>query len=254
MTDHLHTEFIEEKKIAIGDIPALLLRPKNDEKMYKTVVFYHGWSSSKESQKIRGLILAMFGYQVLIPDSIYHGERNPIDYDSDNGELFWDTVLNTIEEFDLIRESIVHKYNGDKDNITVMGHSMGGFISAGIFTHNKDVKSVITLNGSFAWDYFNSIFKEENNLKMTEKQIEQEVIINKLDPIKNLEKLKDRPILMVHGGSDTVVSVECQRLFLRTIEPLNEDKRKVRLIKHPNLGHFVTTNMMEDSIRWLKEQ
>lgn len=253
MKDYLFNEFIEERKIYIKDIPAILLRPKTTEEVFKTIVFYHGWSSSKESQRIRGQILAMFGYQVLLPDSIYHGERNPIDYDSDNGELFWDTVLNTMEEFDLVHEGLINKYDADQDNITVMGHSMGGFISAGVFTHNEKLRSVITLNGSFAWDHFNSIFKEENNLKMTEKQIEQEVIINRLDPIKNIEKLKDRPILMLHGGSDTVVSVECQRLFLRTIEPINEDKRKARLIKYPNLGHFVTTNMMEDGIRWLRE-
>lgn len=44
------------------------------------VNYYHGWHSSKEYQRFKGTVLAVYGYQVIIADAVYHGERNPIDY------------------------------------------------------------------------------------------------------------------------------------------------------------------------------
>lgn len=43
--------------------------------------FYHGWTSTKELQSLRGHILAAYGYDVIIPEAINHGERGLIDYE-----------------------------------------------------------------------------------------------------------------------------------------------------------------------------
>ena len=74
--------------------------------------------------------------------------------------------------------------------------------------------------------------------------------INKLDPMNNLELLKNRPILILHGDSDSVVSIESQRIFYKKAELLYEDKQKIKFIEYPNLNQFVTTNMMEECISW----
>ena len=66
----------------------------------------------------------------------------------------------------------------------------------------------------------------------------------------NLELLKNRPILILHGDSDSIVSIESQRIFYQRIEPLYQNKQKIKFIEYPNLNHFVTTNMMEESINW----
>ena len=70
---------ITEEKIYIGDIPCLKI--EGHEKVKGVIIFYHGWSSTKELQSLRGHILAAYGYDVLIPEAIYHGERGLIDYD-----------------------------------------------------------------------------------------------------------------------------------------------------------------------------
>lgn len=157
-----NNQSIIEKNIKIKEIPCILLTPKNLGKKIPTVILYHGWSSNKENQKFRGSILASLGYQVIIPDSIYHGKRNPINYNEKNNIAiyFWETVLNNIDESEYIIDELINKYNGDPDNIGVTGHSMGGFSSAGIFTHNKKVKTAIPLNGSFNWEMCNEIFSE----------------------------------------------------------------------------------------------
>ena len=79
---------ITEEKIYIGDIPCLKISCHEDVK--GMVIFYHGWTSTKELQSLRGHILAAYGYDVLIPEAVHHGERGIIDYEDnpDSGRLY----------------------------------------------------------------------------------------------------------------------------------------------------------------------
>lgn len=252
MKDHLYSKDIIEEKTYIWGIPTILLRPRDLMGTIPTIIFYHGWGSTKESQRIRGLIYATVGYQVLIPDAIYHGERNPIEYTSANGKYFWETIFNNIEESNLLIEAAIKNHNADYDNISVIGSSMGGFTAAGIFTFNPSIKSLVVLNGSCAWRDSNEELKKELTIEMSEEIKDIEKRIDELDPINHLELLKDRSILMLHGDSDSSVPIDSQRLFLQKIQPLYKDKEKIKLITYPGLNHYVTTNMMEESIYWLK--
>src|SRR5699024_1562859 len=121
---HLKSKYIKEEKISINDIPAILLTPKEVDGLNHTIIFYNGWSSNKESQRIRGLILATVGYQVLIPDAIHHGERNPLkNYGVENTiEYFWDIILNNLEEGDILVEELISKYKAHPERIGVVGH------------------------------------------------------------------------------------------------------------------------------------
>ena len=252
MVDYLKSNSVIEEKVYIGEIPAIVFRPKERKALLPTIIFYHGWSSDKETQRMRGFILASVGYQVIIPDAIHHGERNPIDnYNMENaGKYFWDTIFNNLDESNVIIDEIILRYNADPMRIGVMGNSMGGFTAAGVFTHNSRIRVLVVLNGSCAWENSNRVFKEPFEISMTEDLKELEEKIKKIDPISNLPLLKDRPILMLHGDSDTVVSIESQRVFYEKIKPFYEDKEKIKFVEYNNLNHFVTTNMMEESIAW----
>ncbi|NLK43843.1 MAG: alpha/beta fold hydrolase [Tissierellia bacterium] len=249
---HLHSDFIKEEKIHIDNIPAILFRPKEEKEKFPTIIFYHGWSSNKQAQRIRGLILATVGFQVLIPDSIYHGERNPIDYWK-NTYYFWEVVFKNLDESNILIEGLVNKYKADPDRISLIGHSMGGFTSAGIFANNPKIKSAVILNGSFTWEKYNEGLVRRLDLEVTDKLHEIGERAKKLDPFNKLESLKDRPILMLHGKKDSLVPIDNQSLFYQRIEPLYRDKEKIKLIEYPNLDHYVTTNMMEESIIWFKK-
>lgn len=50
---------IHEGKIYIGQIPCLKIT--TDEDLKGIVIFYHGWTSTKELQSLRGHILAAYG-------------------------------------------------------------------------------------------------------------------------------------------------------------------------------------------------
>lgn len=251
MTDYLKSSNIIEEKIYIKDIPAILFRPKGLDKPLKTIIFYHGWTSSKEGQRLRGLIYATVGYQVLIPDAIYHGERGAIDYNTADGTYFWKTILNNLDESKVLIEELLEKYNADSENISVIGHSMGGFTAAGIFTHNTGIKSAVVFNGACAWGYANEILKAQIGIEITDELKELENRINEIDPLNNLELLKDRKIFMLHGNKDGVVSIESQRYFLTEAKPVYSNQSLVKLIEYHNVNHHITTGMMEDSIAWL---
>lgn len=64
---------IEEREVGLKGIPGLVIT--SGEKAKGVVLFYHGWSSQKEFQAVRGRILASYGYDVIIPDAVNHGHR-----------------------------------------------------------------------------------------------------------------------------------------------------------------------------------
>lgn len=240
----------------IGEIPAIIMRPKEVSSSFPTIIFYHGWSSDKESQRFRGFILSSLGYQVVVPDAIYHGERNKVDHkDPKIAEMyFWPTILNNIQEASSIINYMVDNFDADPHRFGVAGNSMGGFTTAGVFTHNKNIKSAVVYNGSCNWNHSNTLFKNLLNVELTQGAYEEiEDKIDKLDPMNNLELLVNRPILLLHGDKDSLVSIESQRIFYNKVFPLYEEKDKIRLIEYPNLNHFVTTNMMEETSIWFNK-
>lgn len=246
---------IIEREIKIGDIPVMILTPRGESAPYPTIIFYHGWSSTADKQKFRAYILATLGYQVLIPTSIYHGKRNPIDYSvlENAGKYLWQVILKNIEEFGIIHDYAVKDLHADKDRIAVMGHSMGGFTSSGIFAQNKNIKTAVILNGSCDYGYSNRSFTEIFNIPMnilSEDVLEE---IEKHDPMKNLDKIIDRPILLLHGDSDSLIDVNVQRDFYARVSPMYTDSSKIKYIEYPKLNHLVTTNMMEDIAIWCEE-
>lgn len=54
MTDFIKSNYIIEEKVIIQEIPALIFRPRGVEKPTPAVIFYYGWSSNKEFQRLRG--------------------------------------------------------------------------------------------------------------------------------------------------------------------------------------------------------
>lgn len=152
MTNYLKSNHIIEEKISIEGIPAILFRPKEIKGLLPTIIIYHGWSSNKELQRMRGFILSTVGYQVVIPDAVHHGERNPLhNYDIEDARRhFWNTIFRNLEESYIIIERLILNHNGDPGRMGVIGNSMGGFTAAGVFTHNPSIKALVVFNGSLA--------------------------------------------------------------------------------------------------------
>ena len=93
---------------------------------------------------------------------------------------------------------------------------------------------------------------------MTEELIDIEKKLAKIDPIKNPQSFIDRPILLLHGEMDEVLSIDSIKKFYKSIDPKYNDKERLKLIAYPDINHTISTNMMEEAIiffnKYLKEE
>lgn len=247
-------EFVQIERVRIGEIPCLRMRPKGVEINLPTVVYYHGWSSNKEYQRFKGMTLASFGYQVLVPDAIHHGERDPIPYRDAQAmeQYFWRVVLQNVEESKGLIEEIINTHNGDPNRIGVMGNSMGGFSAAGVFIQNENIRCMVNFNGSCAWMKAEEIFRKTKGI--SESSAERGMDLSAYDPMANKTRLRGRPILMLHGDSDTSVPIDSQRLFYFEVEGLyKETPEKLKFLEIPRMDHYISTGMLEEAILWFKK-
>ncbi len=246
----LDSRYVKEEKLEIDGIPCLKFSPRQTEELLPAILYYHGWSSNKENQRFKAIIMASFGYIVVVPDALHHGERNPIEYNEENLEkYFWDIVINSVQE----SKKLIARMSGnnliDPDKMGVMGHSMGGFTAAGVFVENKNLNCLVNINGSSAWGDFNRLFIEKNDKAPV--SFQDETKLARFDPVNNKEKLNLRPVLLLHGDSDTFVPIDSQRIFYKKIAPLYEQNpEKLKLVEVPAMNHYISTGMLEEGIRW----
>ncbi|MCR8857935.1 MULTISPECIES: alpha/beta hydrolase family protein [Bacillus] len=226
---------MNQTDIQLGNIHGLLLQPtKQDKKI--TIVFYHGWGSSIYHQIFLGTILTNFGYTVIIPEIIYHDSRTALENHFSKPimeQYFWKTILHTVKHdindlFTSIYESeycLGHK-------IVVLGSSMGGFISSG------------------AWITSEEIFQKQGS------NIANEIhMIRKMDPIQFIERIHNRPILLLHGASDAVVSPLGQQTFCEKVQSHHQDTTaNITFMLYQNINHSIRIPMIEKIVNWLDEQ
>lgn len=240
---------IREAKINADGIPALQITCGDMPK--GVVLFYHGWTSKKEYQSLRGRVLAAYGYDVLIPDAVNHGARGIIDYHkpSSYGE-FWQTIFQNLREVPSLLKYI-RKWRRHLP-CAVMGHSMGAFTALGVMTHYDRFCTAVAMNGSGWWDESDRRFRAAMHLDDFRSGAVLAKQIKAMDPYAYTDRLAGRSVLALSGGDDDVVDHGAQELYM---EKLGADSRiRSRFITYDGLRHFVTTNMMGDAIQWLDSE
>lgn len=242
--------FITTTKVEINEVPCLKFKPKGYKGLLPTVIYYHGWHSSKEFKRFEALIIASFGYQVIVPDALHHGDRDPIDHDDPQNvnKFLWKIVLQSVKESEKFINHVIKDHAADPSRIAVLGSSMGAISAGGIYVCNPNLKCLIGFNGTFAWE--EAI--KRNDLPLAEKKHKD--LIECFDPMNNVEKIKDRAILMLHGLDDTSLPIDIQRLFIEKIQSHYTRKPEIiKLVEVSKVNHSLTTGMLERAIMWLKE-
>ncbi len=245
---------IIEERLEIEGIPVLRIYPSKYSEFkapFASIVYYHGWSSDKNRQKFIGQIFANSGYQVILPDAIHHGERDKFEnYNETMSEYCLPTIMQNLKEFPIIQNYLIKNCSADKNRIAVSGHSMGAFSSAGIFAHNPMVKTAVIFNGSCDWkSSFTQMEKDYDGFHIQfDKESEQ------ADPINNIESIANRPIFLLHGMKDSIVSYKAQKQFYDKIFPLYKDKSKIKLMSVDRMNHYISIQMLNEAIEWLNTE
>ena len=237
---------LRTEKIYCGGIPVIVVHPIKDTR--QPVILYHGWSSRAEFQMTKAYILAVNGYTVYIPEASSHGEREALSdyYKAEDYPIFWNTIFKNMEEFPELSEKIGETY---KEKPFIMGHSMGGLSVLGIGSiHGESLRGIVCFNGSGDWLLTHLFIQarfgiyEPKNWPLYDE-------IERKSPINHLESMKNVPVFMTNGESDISIDPRAQAHFF---EALHAKGGSAVHVSYPNLGHFVTTNMMDDGMQWMR--
>lgn len=234
------------EKIYVDHIPLHIVHPVKEEG--KAVIFYHGWSSRAEFQLTKAGILALYGYTVFIPEAVNHGERGALAdyYQVKDYDIFWNTIFQNIKEYPSL-DSFVKSKGYDKPYI--MGHSMGGMTVLGIgSTYPTSMKGIVSFNGSGDW-LLSHLFMEARFGMAVSRDWALYPQLEEKTPLAHVKAMKEIPIFMTNGESDISVDPRGQAHFYEALRKIGG--QGVR-ITYPRLGHFVTTNMMDDAIQWME--
>lgn len=185
---------LEMRKLAGSEVLHAFPHGKADSAL-PCIVFYHGFTSSKQVYSYFAVTLALAGFRVIMPDALDHGSRFGGDAAA-RIQRFWPILLNSCHEFAALKEAIVSQGWLEEDRLAVAGASMGGMTALGIMTHHPEVKCVASLMGSgYLTSLSRSLFPSpETPAELAEWDVEHQ-----------LEKLATRPLLLWHGEDDDVV-------------------------------------------------
>ena len=188
----------------------------------------------------------------MVPDAMHHGERGSLNY-TEEGKLeayLHKVLLKNIEESDQLLDYALNHLEADEKEVSIIGHSMGGFTAAGVFTRHPWLKTMVVINGSCAWQRMLLNVKQKNEI---DEALPREIqLLKAMDPEQNLDRFLKRPFLLIHGEEDDTVPMEPQQLFFENAKDYyGKDQKKIRFYKIPEIPHAVSMHMFEQVITWL---
>nr|WP_263328359.1 esterase [Neobacillus sp. Marseille-Q6967] len=249
--------FIIEKQ-QVNNIPLLHIVKKGilHEKL-PFILFLHGFTSAKENNLHYAYFLAEKGFRVVLPESLYHGERNQGFSEKELYIHFWKIVLQTIQELPSIKDYYVGKGLADEDRIGLAGTSMGGIVTLGALTQYSWIRAAVSLMGMPAYEKFSrwqiEQFKKLGvQLPFTDAEINDQLsILSHFDLSQQPEKLKDRPLLFWHGKKDPVVPYDLTYQFYQSLEVQNRGTLdNIQFITDEHADHKVSREGLLATVDW----
>ncbi|MCR2820999.1 prolyl oligopeptidase family serine peptidase [Lederbergia panacisoli] len=252
---------IEIRNEKANDIPLLhVVKSGNEEKMLPLIFFVHGFTSAKEHNLHYAYLLAESGFRVVLPEAKFHGERSAGHSDDEIMYHFWDIVINTVTELDLIKDYFVNRGIADPANIGLAGTSMGGIVTLGALTQYEWIKAAVSLMGSphyeaFARAQIDHLQKVNPSLSFSNKELEEMYAsLQKFDLSNQPEKLRDRPLMFWHGKKDPVVPFGPTYTFYEKIKKEYEHNPSyLKFIVDEEADHKVSREGLLETVAWFEK-
>lgn len=255
----VQSKVIIVEKYLLRNIPLLHLvqKGKQQEKL-PMIIFIHGFTSAKEHNLHYAYLLAEKGFRVILPEALYHGEREENIYSEiELYSYFWKIVIQTIHELEDVKEYYVHEGLADQERIGLAGTSMGGIVTLGALTKYSWVKAAVSLMGMPAYEKFSQwqmdlLQSQGFKLPFTEKQIsEQLAVLQDYDLSLQPEKLENRPLLFWHGKKDPVVPYHLTYQFYQEIkDDYHKQPDLLHFISDEKADHKVSREGLKETVEW----
>jgi uncharacterized protein len=244
------------------NIPLLhLVHKEKLQSKLPMIIFIHGFTSAKENNLHYAYSLAEKGYRVILPEALYHGEREGNGYSEiELYKYFWNIVIQTIHELEDVKEYYVQEELADPERIGLAGTSMGGIVTLGALTKYSWVKAAVSLMGMPAYEKFSQwqldlLESQGFKLPFTEEQImEQLAVLRDYDLSLQPEKLGNRPLLFWHGKKDPVVPYHLTYQFYQEIKnDYHKQPELLQFITDDNADHKVSREGLKATVEWFEK-
>src|SRR5690625_358133 len=244
----------------IEDIPCLVVVQEDRiNEPLPLLMYYHGYTSAKEHNLPLAFLLAEEGYRVVLPDSLYHGERSEENLSSNEMNLyFWDVVIKNVQEIKVLKTYFEQKELLLDDRVGIAGTSMGGITTSAALTQYPWITSAAVLMGSpkiraYAKELITE-FSRTGYVNITDK--EEAKVYQTLKPYDlstQVDTLRQRPLLFWHGQKDKIVPFDHSYAFYNEVKSAYENKSHIRFLKEDNGTHKVTRYAILETVSWFKK-
>ncbi|MBM7568202.1 alpha/beta hydrolase [Paenibacillus sacheonensis] len=206
------------------------------------IVLLHGWGSTMDSYAFFASQIAGWGRKVIVPELPWHGERGTLDYWKTETlqTRFWEVVLQGVREVDAIAAELSSE---SELPVTVIGHSAGGFIAAGVHAGSPHIASSVVINGSCAWIRFEELLRESSGLPPMEPG--DRAAMSPHDPMNRILSGPAKPLLLLHGLEDTIVPIGSQQYFADELAKRPGSADFVQFHTFERLNHVITLGMLQ---------
>jgi dienelactone hydrolase len=242
------------RKVKIGEIPALVVSPP-DTKGRSLILWYPGFSGTKEGTEGQLRQLAARGYVAMSPEVYQHGERRiepqaqlPLRVRSNIRRYFWPILAKTAEETTPAIDWAI-KELGVRPEVGIGGTSMGGDLSVAAAGVDKRIKVVSAIVATPDW------MRPGSWEPPGEPDTAAQAWYDKRNPLTHLDAYRHRPWIAFQSGAvDIQVPPDGGERFIAVLKKGiykgYEDHLEVNLI--PGMGHGFHPKMMENSIAWFE--
>lgn len=189
-------------------IRGIIFRPSEEGTEYPAVIFSHGFGADYRELMHHGPGYAENGIVCVFFDFCGGGTGSLSD-----GTMADMTVLTEAEDLDAVIDAVLALPYVKKESLFLQGESQGGLVSAIVgCRRTEDVKGLILW-----YPAFNIPGDAEQRLKIgvttvfgLELSDEYDKAAISID-VSRIQKNFEKPVLLIHGDADPIVSIECSR-------------------------------------------
>lgn len=223
-----------------------------NKKSKGNIILLHKLLEDKEHELFLAYYLVRNGYDVYIPDLLYHGESYmSIKYNQkmDFNKIF--TEMN--KSMEMIRKII--DYIGKK-GIGIVGSSYGGMIALAAGAFFDEIHFICALCSCVNWKklVLEKTFEGFRFVSINKPVIDWQTVCDSIqiyDPIYHINELRSKDIIMMNGKLDTTFKLDLIKPFYEELIYKKEYGKSIVWNVYDKAGHSVTYEMINDLLNWL---
>lgn len=229
---------------AADDLPFLMVSPSGVSDA-PVVLLLHGLGGRKENYLPSLYAFARQGFCAVAPDARLHGEREGAEERDRRLQAGYLPTLFEIVNGSAADVSVLLNHLG-ATRAAVHGVSLGGYVAFAALVFEPRLAVASVAMGSPDWlEGLDAV-----GLVPGHPAYDLAARLNPLDQA--AQTYPPRPLLLLHGDQDEVVSIEGVRALYSRLRPAYaEMPERLELKTYPGLGHHYTEDMHERTLAWI---